>query len=86
MFGTPSLEWHAQFRKSGIDYISWFVTLERAIEAACALIDEGNDVYGIGLGPLDISIEKTQIARIYAMWEQAKPPAALFAAETKDGR
>lgn len=76
MAGTPSLEWHVQFRKSGADYISWFVTPEQAIEAACTLIDEGNDVYSIGTGSLGDSIKTDQIARIYAIWVRAKAPFA----------
>jgi hypothetical protein len=47
---------------------------ERAIEAACRLIDDGCDVYGVGTGPLTDSIEKEQIARVYAMWARAKFP------------
>jgi hypothetical protein len=45
-----------------------------AIEAACRLMDDGCDVYGVGTGPLTDSIEKEQIDRIYAMWERARHP------------
>jgi hypothetical protein len=78
MAGTPLLEWHVQFQKSGTDYISWFATPEQAIEAACTFIDRGDDVYGIGTGSLDDSIKKDQIARIYAMWVKAKKPFAAL--------
>jgi hypothetical protein len=47
---------------------------ERAIEAACRLIDEGCDVYGIGTAPLTDSIERKEIAHIYAMWARARSP------------
>lgn len=74
MTGTPPLDWHVQFRKSGADYVRWFSTPERAIEAACTFIDEGSDVYGIGTGSLDDSIKTDQIARIYAIWAKEKEP------------
>ena len=38
-------------------------------------MDEGCDVFGIGYGSLDGSIGKVHIARIYALWVKAKPPA-----------
>ena len=46
---------------------------EQAIEAACGLIDDGCDVYGIGTGPLTDSVGQVEIARIYAIWAKAKP-------------
>ncbi len=42
--------------------------------AACGLIDDGCDVYGIGTGPLSDTIGKDEMARIYAMWARAKYP------------
>jgi len=59
MADTSTPDWHVQYRY--------------AIEAACGLIDESCDVYGIGFGSLDDSIAKNQIARIYALWSRAKP-------------
>jgi hypothetical protein len=38
---------------------------QTAIQAACRLLDEGNEVIGVGL--LDDSIDSGQVARIYAM-------------------
>jgi len=38
---------------------------EEAIKAACDLLDNGYDVYRIGMDSLDYSIEKDQITRIY---------------------
>jgi hypothetical protein len=49
-----------------------FQSPETAIENACRLIDDGHDVFGIGTGALTDSIEREQIARIYAMWTKAK--------------
>ena len=66
-------DWHVQYRKSEADHVEWFPTLERAIEAACGLIDNGYDVYGIGWGSLDDSISKDHIASIYGLWVRAKP-------------
>ncbi len=39
-------------------------TPEAAIEAACHLMDEGADVFGIGTGPLEDSIGHREISRI----------------------
>ena len=40
-------------------------------------MDEGYDVYGIGTGPLTDSIDREQIARIYAMWVREKLPLGI---------
>lgn len=61
------MTWHVQYRKNATDYIATYTSPERAIEAACRLIDHGYDVYGVGTGPLSDFIEREQIARIYAM-------------------
>ena len=66
--------WHVQYRSNGRDGIEMYPTPEQAIDAACRLIDDGCDVYGIGTGPLSDSIGKAEIARIYAMWERSKLP------------
>jgi hypothetical protein len=50
---------------------------ERAIEAACRLIDDGVDVYGIGTGDLSDSIAGDQIARIHAIWARSKLPFGI---------
>ena len=47
---------------------------ELAIEAACQLMDDGCDVYGMGTGPLADSIAKDEIARIYAIWVREQFP------------
>ena len=60
--------WHVQYRDASTDRIARYPSPEKAIEAACRLIDGGCDVYGIGTGPLSDSIERDQIAKIYALW------------------
>jgi hypothetical protein len=68
------LTWHVQYRKDATDHVDRHPTPEKAIEAACGLLDDGCDVYGIGTGPLSDSIGKDVIARIYAMWRRAASP------------
>ena len=69
-----AMTWHVQYRKETVDHIVRHPSPEQAIEAACHLIDDGCDVYGIGTGPLTDSIAKDQIARIYALWAREKYP------------
>jgi hypothetical protein len=68
------MTWHVQYRQDTVDRIVRHPNPEQAIEAACRLIDDGCDVYGIGTGPLTDSIGRDEIARIYAMWARAKRP------------
>jgi len=68
------MTWHVQYWKDATDHIERHPSPERAIESACRLIDDGCDVYGVGTGLLSDSIEREQIARIYAMWARAKFP------------
>lgn len=69
--------WHVQYRNSQGDCIESYPSPELAIEAACRRIDDGSDVYGIGVGPLTNSIGKVEIARIYAIWKKTNPPRYL---------
>ena len=71
------MKWHVQYRRGATGHVVRHLTPERAIEAACRLIDDGCDVYAVGTGPLTDSIEKEQIARIYAMWARAKHPLGI---------
>jgi hypothetical protein len=66
--------WHVQYRDVPTDHIARHPTPEKAIEAACGLLDDGYDVYAIGTGPLTDSIARAEIDRIYAMWTRAKIP------------
>jgi hypothetical protein len=68
------MPWHVQYRKDGSDHIARFPSPEAAIEAACRLIDEGCDVFGIGTGPLSDSIARDEIARIHAIWARVTIP------------
>ena len=73
MAGTLEPDWRVQYRKDEAEHFRLFLTPEEAIDAACVLIDNGGDVYGIGSGSLDNLITKDQISRIYAIWARAKP-------------
>jgi hypothetical protein len=66
--------WHVQYRKGATSHVARHPSPEQAIEAACRLVDDGCDVYAVGTGPLTDSIDREQIARIYAMWARAKNP------------
>ena len=70
------MEWHVQFRGSGADQVLWRKTPELAIEAACRLMDDGLDVFGIGVGDFTDSVGKVEIAKIYALWNGASPNRA----------
>jgi len=69
-----AMTWHVQYRQRTTDHIVRHPSPEEAIEAACRLIDDGCDVYGIGTGALTDSIKRDQIARIYDQWVRAKTP------------
>ena len=66
------MTWHVQYRRGTTDLIERYPSPEQAIEAACRLIDDGCDVYGIGTGSLADSISREEIARIYALWARGK--------------
>ena len=68
------MTWHVQYGKDAVDHLVRHPSPEEAIEAACRLIDDGCDVYGIGTGPLTESIARPEIARIFAIWARAKRP------------
>lgn len=69
------MDWHVQYRgRDGVDHVVMHSTPEEAIEAACRLIDDGCDVYGVGTGPLTDSIAREDIARIYVFWVRARAP------------
>ena len=67
------MTWHVQYRKDATDCIVRHPSPEQAIEAACRLIDDGCDVYGIGTGALTDSIARADIARIHEFWARTKP-------------
>ena len=47
------MTWHVQYRREGSEHIVRAPSTAAAIKAACELIDEGCDVFGVGTGPLD---------------------------------
>ena len=71
------MQWHVQYRKDALNCIVRRESPELAIEAACHLMDEGADVYGIGTGPLTDSIKRAQIDRIYALWVRERTPSGI---------
>ena len=73
MNGNLPQEWYVQYRRDKAERVEWFATSELAIETACVLIDEGCDVYGIGVGSLDDAVPKEYITRIYALWAKVWP-------------
>jgi hypothetical protein len=78
------MEWRVQYRHGGTDHLAMFPSPEAAIENACRLIDDGHDVFGIGTGGLADSVEREQIAGIYAMWARAKSPSGQARAIGRD--
>jgi hypothetical protein len=66
------MPWLIQYRDATTDRLARYPSPEEAIEAACGLLDNGYDVYRIGMGSLEDSIEKDQIARIYAILGQGE--------------
>jgi hypothetical protein len=68
------MTWHVQVTRSGgAAEVLRFSTPELAIEAACRMLDEDSDVFGIGTGPLRDSIDRDQIRRIYEIWLRGRP-------------
>jgi DNA-binding LacI/PurR family transcriptional regulator len=59
-----------------MDHVVRYPNRELVIEAACHLIDDGCDVYGIGTGPLTDSMGKHETAGICALWARAEHPSA----------
>ena len=68
------MPWRVQYKGESGESVLAFRTPERAIEAACSLIDQGRQVLSIGTADPDDTISETEIARIYAIWERAKKP------------
>jgi hypothetical protein len=73
------MNWHVQYCDGEMERLERHPSPEMAIESACRLIEEGRDVYGIGTGPLDESITREEIARIYVLWVRAKHPFGIRA-------
>ena len=68
------MTWFVQYRLEHIDRIGRYPSPESAIKAACLLMDDGVDVFGIGSGELSDSVDSSEIAKIYGIWARAKHP------------
>ena len=69
------MPWRVQCKCESGKSVLAFPSPERAIEAACSLIDEGHQVLSIGIAnEPDDTILEIEIARIYAIWARAKKP------------
>jgi len=66
------MNWHVHYREGLTDHVARFQSPERAVEAACHLLDHGSDVYRIRARPKAETLDKEQIARIYAVWARAR--------------
>ena len=62
-----------RYNRDAEDHLESHTSAESAIEAACLLIDQGCDVYGIWTGCLTEVVEREEIIRIYGLW--IKSPA-----------
>jgi hypothetical protein len=61
------MPWRVQYKaETGKDVLA-FPSPERAIEAACSLVDGGHQVLRIGTADPDDTISETEIAHIYAI-------------------
>jgi hypothetical protein len=68
------MTWHVQYRDQAGEHILEYLSPEEAVDAACVLLDDGRDVFGIGTGPLTDAIDRTAIARIYDLWTRPRRP------------
>jgi len=59
------MTWDIRYNSDGLDHLQSHPTAENAIEAACSLLDQGCDVYGVWTGDLAESIDREQIIRIH---------------------
>jgi hypothetical protein len=62
-----NMTWDIRYNRAGSDHLEAHPTAESAIEAACNLIDQGCDVYGIWTGQLTEAVDREQIIRIYSL-------------------
>jgi CheY-like chemotaxis protein len=70
---------HVQYRDGAIDHMASHPNPERAIEAACLLLDHGCEVYEIATEPLTDIVGRDEIARIHAIWARAQAPFGITA-------
>jgi hypothetical protein len=67
-----NISWHVHYRQGIQDHVVGFETPEAATEAACRMLDHGDDVSGIGPGSLIDTLGREEIAHIYARWARAR--------------
>ncbi len=68
------MPWRVQYNDESGKCVLAFRSPERAIEAACSLIDLGHRVLSIGTADPGDAISEVEIARIYAIWAREKKP------------
>jgi hypothetical protein len=51
------MNWRVQYIRDNVDQVDMHSTAEAAIEAACRLIEDGYDVFGLGAGALSDTID-----------------------------
>ena len=61
------MEWSVQYTSDGADHLDRTETPQGAIKLASRLMDNGADVFGIGVGEPPVSIGGDEIARIYRL-------------------
>src|SRR5476651_1965860 len=63
----PAMTWDIRYNRDAEDHLELHATAEGAIEAACSLLDQGCDVYGVWTGDLAESIDREQIIRMHGL-------------------
>jgi hypothetical protein len=64
--------WHVRYRNGRDERVAAFHTSDAATEAACHLLDHGDDVTAIGGESVVHAIGREEIALIYSRWARAK--------------
>jgi hypothetical protein len=64
--------WHVRYRRGTEEHSVGFRTPEEATDAACHLLDYGEDVFAVGEDALADTIDREEIALIYARWVRAR--------------
>jgi hypothetical protein len=64
--------WQVRYRNGTHEQVAAFHTSDDATEAACHLLDHGDDVIAIGEESVVHAIEREEIALIYSRWARAK--------------
>lgn len=62
------MEWQVRYQRRSTECFGRYPTQEIAVKAACLLIDQGCDVFGIGLASETAELGREQIAEFYRSW------------------